>query len=358
MNLKSKLARSFALMAALLTFCAFSVNAYAEYHLRYSDLGPPRGARAESLKWWASEIEKRTNGEVKIEFFWSQALSKGKETLRAVSTGLADAGTIMGPYNPAEMPVWNYGNVPFVAGDIWVTLRTWQDLQRTMPELSNEMKKNGIHILANFTTGPSELVTNFEIKSSADLEGKKIRATAGFIPLMKNLGAIPVNLGHGEIYQAMDRGTVDGGATYMFATRSYKFYEVADYVTEVNMGQVLGYGAGINLRQWNEMPDNIKQVMTEVSEEFVEHYSKALIEDNASARAELLKGIDGKIMKIHTLDDAERAKWQAAAAEVVEEWKQRTAAKGVDPQKVIDQYNATFAKYQKELEEKGYPWDR
>ncbi|WP_161316118.1 C4-dicarboxylate TRAP transporter substrate-binding protein [Sneathiella litorea] len=358
MKLKRMIGKSLFVMAALLSVSAFSTSAYAEYYLRYSELGPPRGARAESLKWWASEIEERTNGEVKIEFFWSQALSKGKETLRAVSTGLADAGTIMGPYNPAEMPVWNYGNIPFVAGDIWVTLRTWQDLQTTMPELSDEMKRNGIHALANFTTGPSEIVSNFEIKSSADLDGKKIRATAGFIPLLKNLGAIPVNLGHSEIYQAMDRGTVDAGATYMFATRSYKFYEVADYVTEVNMGQVVGYGAGINLKLWNEMPDNIKKIMTEVSEEFVEHYSKALIEDNASARAELLKGIDGKVMKITTLDEEERAKWRAAAEELVVEWKERTDAKGIDSQSVIDQYNATFAKYQKELEEKGYPWNR
>ncbi|MZR31631.1 hypothetical protein GQE98_13400 [Sneathiella sp. DP05] len=356
--MKRMIGKSLFVMAALLSVSAFSTSAYAEYYLRYSELGPPRGARAESLKWWASEIEERTNGEVKIEFFWSQALSKGKETLRAVSTGLADAGTIMGPYNPAEMPVWNYGNIPFVAGDIWVTLRTWQDLQTTMPELSDEMKRNGIHALANFTTGPSEIVSNFEIKSSADLDGKKIRATAGFIPLLKNLGAIPVNLGHSEIYQAMDRGTVDAGATYMFATRSYKFYEVADYVTEVNMGQVVGYGAGINLKLWNEMPDNIKKIMTEVSEEFVEHYSKALIEDNASARAELLKGIDGKVMKITTLDEEERAKWRAAAEELVVEWKERTDAKGIDSQSVIDQYNATFAKYQKELEEKGYPWNR
>ncbi|MCF8466651.1 MAG: C4-dicarboxylate TRAP transporter substrate-binding protein [Sneathiella sp.] len=358
MKLKFKLAKSLALLVTLLSVCAFSANAYAEYNLRYSELGPPRGARAESLKWWASEIEKRSNGEVKIEFFWSQALSKGKETLRAVATGLADTGTIMGPYNPAEMPVWNYGNIPFVAGDIWVTLRTWQDLQTTMPELVAEMKANDIHMLANFTTGPSEIVSNFEIKSSADLAGKKIRATAGFIPLLKNLGAIPVNLGHSEIYQAMDRGTVDGGATYMFAVRAYKFFEVGDYVTEVNMGQVLGYGAGMNLKQWNEMPENIQKIMTEVSNEFVEHYSEALIKDNASAREELLKGIDGKVMKINTLDEAERAKWKAASEELVVDWKKRVDAKGIDSQKVIDQYNATFAKYQKELEEKGYPWTR
>ena len=38
------------------------------YNLRYSDIGPPRGPRAAALKWWASELDKRSGGQLKINF--------------------------------------------------------------------------------------------------------------------------------------------------------------------------------------------------------------------------------------------------------------------------------------------------
>src|SRR5690606_11978779 len=139
---------------------------------------------AEVMLWWAEEIEKRSNGEVKIEIFWNQALTKGKDTLRAVGTGLADIGTIMGIYNPAEVPVWNYGSLPFVSDDVWVTLRTWQELQRTMPELKEEMTRNNVYMLKNYTTGPSDILTKFPVKTVDDLKGKKIRASGSYMNLL------------------------------------------------------------------------------------------------------------------------------------------------------------------------------
>ena len=88
------------------------------YTLRYSDIGPPRGPRAESLKWWAAALEKRSGGDIKIKFFWSQSLVKGKATMKAVGSGLSETGTILGVYTPAEVPIWNYANTPFLHTDL------------------------------------------------------------------------------------------------------------------------------------------------------------------------------------------------------------------------------------------------
>ncbi|MEM2983352.1 MAG: hypothetical protein QXH17_09355 [Candidatus Bathyarchaeia archaeon] len=37
--------------------------------LRYAEMASPKGTRQDALKWWASEIEKRTKGMVKFQFF-------------------------------------------------------------------------------------------------------------------------------------------------------------------------------------------------------------------------------------------------------------------------------------------------
>jgi len=49
--------------------------------LRYAEMAGPKGTRQDALKWWASEIEKRTKGMVKFQFFWSDALLKAADCL-------------------------------------------------------------------------------------------------------------------------------------------------------------------------------------------------------------------------------------------------------------------------------------
>lgn len=115
------------------------INAEAKtYKLKYTDIGPPRGPRPETMIWWADEIKKRTNGKVQIKFYWSQSLVKAKETLKAVGAGLVDTGTVLGLYTPADLPIWNLSNAPFGGRDPWVGMRTWQDLRKESPELQKE----------------------------------------------------------------------------------------------------------------------------------------------------------------------------------------------------------------------------
>ena len=80
-------------VAAVAATAPSAAQAEAEFKLRYSDLGPPRGSRPEAMMWWADEIKKRTNGRVEIEFFWSQSLVKAKETMKAVGALLGVATT-------------------------------------------------------------------------------------------------------------------------------------------------------------------------------------------------------------------------------------------------------------------------
>ncbi len=63
---------------------------------------------------------------------------------------------------------------------------------------------------------------------------------------MKNSIQRPVKIGFGELYAALDRGTIDATINYTPVVKSYEHYEFAKHLTETNMGQVLGYGGGIN----------------------------------------------------------------------------------------------------------------
>jgi TRAP-type C4-dicarboxylate transport system substrate-binding protein len=328
-----------------------------DYELRYADLGPPQGPRAQSLMGWGQEIESRTGGRVRIKFFWSESLAKASETLRLVGAGVADVGTVVGIYNPVDLPIWNLANAPFGDSDPWIGMRTWHEMRQAVPELRREATDQNVRILMNFTSGPVDILAKVPIRSEGDFKGKRIRAAGGWTPLLKSLGAVTVNLSFPEMYEGLSAGRIDAAISYIPFVKSYKHYEVAGHVTEARMGQVLGYGAGINLNAWNSMPEDVRAIITDVSDAFMDRYAKAYLEDVEETKRELTAGIGGKTVQFHPLAPEERARW-AARSSFVNDWVKRMTAQGVDARRIVDTLGRIRAKYEAEQQSKGYPWTR
>lgn len=344
--------------ALLLGGLGTSAGAADSYTLRYSDLGPPRGPRAEAMIGWADTLAERSGGRIKVKFFWSQSLVKAKATLKAVGSGLADAGTVLGVYTPAALPTWNLANAPFGIADPWVGMRTWHAMRQEVPDLNRETDRAGVHILANFTSGPVDLLSRDPVTSLEALKGLKVRATGGWTALLTSMQATPVRIGFGEVYQALDRGTVDATTSYIPFVLSYKHYEVARHLTEVRMGQVLGYGLGINKRLWAGMPDDLRRILTETSDELMDRYAEKYLASVADVREKLEAGIDGRKVTFHRLTEAERAAWKAHADGFVAQWREKAEARGVDADGVLAALDRLRTAYEAELQAKGYPWQR
>lgn len=349
--------RGMVAFASLMAAAIWSSTAMsADYTLRWSDIGPPRGPRAEALKWWAEELKKRSDGRIEIEFFWGQSLVKAKDNLKALGSGLTETALIIATYTPAELAVWNYASAPFGINDEWVGMRTWFEMHQTTPELQKEAERNKFKLLFNNTTGPVHLLSREPITSTEQLKGKKIRTTGGYTDLFRELGAVPVTIGFGELYQALGRGIIDGTINYTPFVKSYKHYEVASHLTEAYMGQYLAYGGGINLELFNEMPKDIQDILLKTSDEYMDVYARMQIEYTEQAKKELTAGIDGKKVQFHPLPEAERKRWAKAAEDFTVEWIARMDKSGVDAKGLLERLADTTAKYEATLESDGYPW--
>jgi TRAP-type C4-dicarboxylate transport system substrate-binding protein len=325
--------------------------------LTYSDLGPPSGARAQALMRWGEEIESRTGGRIKIKFFWSESLARAGDTLRLVGAGVANAGTVLGVYNPVELPIWNLANAPSGDSDPWVGMRTWHEMRQVLPELQREASEHNVRILMNFTSGPVDILSRTPILGEADFRGKRIRTTGGWTPLLKGLGAKTVNLTFPEIYSGFAAGRLDGTIGYIPSIKSFKLYEVASHVTEARLGQVLGFGAGINLDDWNALPEDVRAIITELSDAFIDRFARAYLDDAEQAKRELMAGIGGRTVQFHPVAPEERARLVARST-FVTDWVNRMSAAGVDARRIVDTLGQIRAKYDAELAAKGYPWAR
>ncbi len=105
-----------------------------------------------------------------------------------------------------------------------------------------EMRKNGTFDLVNGELAAKAnarlislysgdvhfyIFTNKPIRSMADFKGKRLRATNTNREAFKALGVQPLQVGHGEIYTAMQRGVIDGYANINNGLWASSWVEVA-----------------------------------------------------------------------------------------------------------------------------------
>jgi len=100
------------------------------------------------------------------------------------------------------------------------------------------------------------------ITGTPGLEGRKLRGTVTYHPLIKALGGVPVNLPPGDIYTGLQRGTVDGAAWALVGAEAYKWDEVIDYIAKPTFGQ-LSLMILMNLDRWNELSPKMQAAITE-----------------------------------------------------------------------------------------------
>ncbi|MEL6219332.1 MAG: TRAP transporter substrate-binding protein DctP, partial [Pseudomonadota bacterium] len=141
---------------------------------------------------------------------------------------------------------------------------------------------------------------------------------------LEDLGdAVPVSVGFGDIYEAVQRGTID----YSFINRgninAIKVYEVGEFSCGPVMS-ITGHLLVIGQRSWDRLPADIQEIMLEEAEKA----GLAYITDIENAEAAAGEAMIAAGATIKPLADGELAKWQAAAPDMLQTWVDARTADG------------------------------
>jgi TRAP-type C4-dicarboxylate transport system substrate-binding protein len=106
------------------------------------------------------------------------------------------------------------------------------------------------------------------------------------IDYCKNLGINPIFMSYSEIYEALDRGTVDGNETCVLQlSDALKHYEVVTQCTDTKGGFVTGGASmALNLKTWKDMPKDIQDILTQLNYDLAEHWAESLYKVEAKIR--------------------------------------------------------------------------
>ncbi len=226
-------------------------------------------------------ITKASGGRLIVKHFVGGSIVPATKELDAVDQGVLQMAYTCPMYNldkwkAASLISSRPGGLPGEA------LRTWFDYAGGA-DLMNKMMK-GYNILTfpgALAPLPPEVFLHSKkpIKTVADLKGLKVRAAGDGGEILKRLGANVVFLPGGELYEAMQRGTIDAFEYSTLATNwDMHFNEIAKYVIlspvrAPSDPQVFF----VNKRAWEKLPDDLKELVMDVIAKFTQAQHEYLV---------------------------------------------------------------------------------
>lgn len=304
----SVFSRTVATLAAATVAVGFNAAAGAQTNLRMSSQWTENTIGSQVDKWWAQEIEKRTNGKVKIKIFFEGALGKASENLTLIRQGAIDLVAMSASYFPADLPLHTAPNsIPMAMAEVPQATKLMQRLLAEVPALEEEAKKNGMKALFFHHLNPYLLVCKEHIKGLADMKGKKVRTWGRDMPRMvQAAGAVPVTLGLPELYEGLSRGTVDCIPFSVDLMVNYKIFEVAKHVHDITLWLGPTNGNWIGRKALDKLPKDQQAAILAASADAANRDRDLTMEAASKAKATL----ESNGVKFHKFPDADKKKWK------------------------------------------------
>lgn len=304
--------------------------------LRMSNQWAETTAGAQVDKWWASEIESRTDGAVSVKIFWEGVLGTAKENLGLIQEGAIDLAAMSPGYFPAELPFHAAPNsIPMAMSEVEQATALMERLLVEVPEFDAEAQRNGMKALFFHHLNPYQLVCKERVMSVADMAGKKVRTWGKDMPRMvEAAGGVPVTLGLPELYEGLSRGTVDCIPFSVDLMVNYKIYEVAKHVHDITLWEGPTNAVWIRREVWDSLSPEHQQVIQDVSFEAAARDRDQVI----AAGDEAIATLKGHGVEFHDFPDAEEARWKEANPDFFDDFitEQDSAGRGDAARKTIE----------------------
>ena len=215
-------------------------------------VGPQHHLTSVVLQGWANEVEKATNGRVKLTMLPKHP-SAPPGTFDAVKDGLVDVSYVTASYTPARhiMPLMpelpGSGDTALVNSVAYSRIH-WKYFQQV-----GEYK--GVKLLGVFTHGPGQMYTKKPVRTIADVQGLKIRTGGGVAEAVANaLGASAFVKPAPESFELLKSGVADGVFFPLESIVSFKLETVLEQATLFPGGMYSSaFGFFMNEDKWAKL---------------------------------------------------------------------------------------------------------
>ena len=235
---------------------------------RYSHFLPEPFPLNDAERYFVEEMKKRTNGEIDIQITFGSALGGQKEILDFVSGGVVEMASVPANHYVSQLPAYEVFGMSLLWESPAEVVDVYKETITTIPEAKAGYDALGVTPFMFRGFDPYVMLCNKPVATIDDMQGLKVRTFGSVLPkVFDELGAIPVNTTSGEIYEAMQRGTVDCAYFSRIAHLIFKIHEVSKYEIDFEFGSIGAYLSYIStdvLNSWTEAQrETFRQVNAE-----------------------------------------------------------------------------------------------
>lgn len=266
------------------------LEAADKYTLRISTSQTDQSLITRAYTKLADELNKRSEGRLDVKVFPSGQLGNDEDVIEqaiqgagvAVNTDPARMGTYVKDMGILMMGYFadNYDECYKITQT--ETFKKWEE------ELA---AKHGIRVLSfNFYDGPRHFMTNNEVKKPADLANQRIRTIGSevCIETLNALGATPVAMSWGEVYNGIQSKALDGCEAQNTSTYPSKIYEVAKFQSKTGHFQLMQ--AIVCGEVWfKKLPEDLQKLLLETSREVGVESAKLVMAEAEKDEQEMIK---------------------------------------------------------------------
>jgi len=194
-------------LTALALSFALATPALAQTKWDVPTAYPANNFHTENLQQFGNDVDRATNGKLKLQLHPNASLFKAPEIKRAVQGSQAQAGEILLVNYENEDALYGLDGVPFLATSYKDAYKLYKAERKA---LEDKLEKQGMVLLYTVPWPPQGIYTNRVLRSAADMKGLKWRAYSPATSKIAELvGAQPVTVQAAEVSQALATGVID-----------------------------------------------------------------------------------------------------------------------------------------------------
>ena len=287
----------------------------------------------------ARAIKEKSDGEIDPRVHHSGVLSGGKGVaeIEMCQQGSIEMHITSTAYLANLVPKASAVSLPFLFRDFQQVVDFVKSKSPVLDTINNELRSKNLYIIAWWPRGFRQLTNSKRpIKKFEDIQGLKFRVMNNqlFVDNMNAMGANPVPMEWGEVYNGLQLNTIDGQENAEDVIFSSRLYEAQRYMTiwdySMDLEVVL-----VNLDWWSSLSDEQRTVIGEVADASVDFQAELLKKNTEDLRDK----IEENGMEIYYMESNDKAAFKEAVKPV---W---TKYEKVFSKPYLDAFMAEVEKY-------------
>lgn len=205
-----------------------------KFTIKVANWYAPEHPQNQALAKFKEIVEKKSNGNIKVEIYDNSKLGSEDVFIDSVKNGTVEMG-VPGTMLSKDQPLISVAEMPFLFRDYD---HAYKALNGPIGDKMTEglIEKVGVRNLAWTVNGLRQVTANRPIESMADFKGLRLRVpnVPYYVQMTKALGANPTTMAFSEVFTGLEQKVIDGQENPFSTIRSSSFNEVQKYCLVTN----------------------------------------------------------------------------------------------------------------------------